>query len=594
MNGMHPVETTPGRPSATDRVTLAFARIAAAHRPEVWIHLREQADCLDEAAAVDARVAAGETLPLSGVVIAVKDNIDVAGLPTTAGHPAFSHVPTTSATAVQRLVDAGAIVLGKTNLDQFATGLVGTRSPYGAVRAARHPDRVSGGSSSGSAVAVALGIADIGLGTDTAGSGRVPAALNGIIGIKATRGIVPVDGVVPACRSYDCLTPMARDLETAATALRIISGTSLLDPGSRPWPSDVRLSAPLRPRILVPRREDLSSLDAERLALFDEAVERLRRSGATIDTIDLSPFLDCARLLYDGALVAERYAAYGRFLAAHPEGADPSVAHIADAAAAVSGAHLVDDQDRVARYRLEIAAVLAGSDALLVPTTPEHPLLDDVAADPLGVNARLGTFTNFMNLLDLAGIAVPAGETRDGLFGVTVVVQTFDDQVALDIAASITGEPAASAVDAGVELAVFGAHLRGQPLNHELETLGARFVREDSTAPEYAMFALDGAVRKPGIVRADPGSGVSLAAEVWRVSSAGLGAFLANLPRPMALGRIRLADGEAVGFLCSEPSGEDISRYGGWVAYLEATRQGPRDPVDHDIRRIESEPTTRR
>jgi allophanate hydrolase len=556
--------------TAVFRARQAFTRIREVDRPEVWITLRDEADVLADAEAIDRRVADGETLPLAGTVFAVKDNIDVAGLPTTAGHPDFARVPDRSATVVERLVAAGAVVLGKANLDQFATGLVGTRSPYGAVRNSVFPDRISGGSSSGSAVAVGLGIADFSLGTDTAGSGRVPAALNGIVGIKSTRGIVPVDGVVPACRSYDCVTAFAPTVALATQVTSIMSGVSGLDPVSRAWPTDVALSAPPAPRIAVPAPEYLTGLSDERRGLFAAAARTLEAGGATIAEIDIAPFLDCAKLLYDGALVAERYAAYGDFVAAHPENADPTVARIVAGAGSRGGHDVIRDQDRVARYALQTGELLAGFDAMLVPTAPEHPTLAEVAADPIGVNSRMGTFTNFMNLLDMAGVAVPAGETRDGLFGVTVVVRGFDDQVAIDLAGILTGEGSAVlAPAAGVELAVFGAHLAGQPLNGQLVSRGARLISTVHSSADYRMYALPGAIAKPAVVRVEPQSGARLEGELWSLSPAALGTFLAGLPQPMSLGRITLDDGrEVLGFGCAWPEGPDITRFGGWRSYL--------------------------
>ncbi|MDQ1580717.1 MAG: allophanate hydrolase [Microbacteriaceae bacterium] len=556
--------------TAVSRARQAFARIREVDRPEVWITLRDEASVVADVEAIDRRVADGETLPLAGTVFAVKDNIDVTGLPTTAGHPDFAHVPDRSATVVERLVAAGAVVLGKANLDQFATGLVGTRSPYGAVRNSVFPERISGGSSSGSAVAVALGIADFALGTDTAGSGRVPAALNGIVGIKSTRGIVPVDGVVPACRSYDCVTAFAPTVALATQVTSIMSGVSGLDPVSRAWPADVALSAPPAPRIAIPNPQFLTGLSDERRELFAAAARTLEAHGATIAEIDIAPFLECAKLLYEGALVAERYAAYGDFVAAHPENADPTVARIVAGAGTRGGHDVIRDQDRVARYALEAAELLAGFDAMLVPTAPEHPTLAEVAADPIGVNSRMGTFTNFMNLLDMAGVAVPAGETGDGLFGVTVVVRGFDDQVAIDLAGILTGEgPAVLAPAAGVELAVFGAHLAGQPLNGQLVSRGARLVSTVHSSADYRMHALPGEIAKPAVVRVEPGSGARLEGELWSLSPAALGTFLAALPQPMSLGRITLDDGrEVLGFGCAWPEGPDITRFGGWRSYL--------------------------
>ncbi|MBB3037524.1 allophanate hydrolase [Hoyosella altamirensis] len=547
-------------PTPQDRVLRAYERIAETDRPEVWIHLRPIGDVLAEAAAVDS------ALPLAGTVFAVKDNIDVAGLPTTAACPEFAYTPERSATGVQRLVDAGALVLGKTNLDQFATGLVGTRSPYGACRNAHHPERIAGGSSSGSAVAVALGIADFALGTDTAGSGRVPAALNGIVGMKATLGLIPADGVVPACPSYDCLTAFAPTLADTVRVMRTMAGPSPRDPASRQWPPDARLAAPLTPNIAIPSEKDLSLLSREARECFAAAVTQLEAAGARVSAIDISTFLSAARLLYDGALVAERYASFGEFVTGAGVTADASVQQIAAKAQHVTGAQLARDQQHLRGVKLQTQALLEGFDAMLLPTAPTHPTLAEVAADPLGVNAMMGTYTNFLNLLDMAAVAVPAGAADGGLFGVSVVTRAFDDQAAIDIASLITGTEPGILTETGAEVAVFGAHMRGFPLNHELLDAGARFVSDVRTAAAYQMFALPGPIAKPAVIRA--ADGVSLRGELWRLPHAGLGRFLAALPRPMTLGKTELEDGRwVVGFGCSEPEGNDISGYGGWAAY---------------------------
>jgi allophanate hydrolase len=401
----------------------AYANIARADRPEVWISLRPQGDVLSDAEAVDRRVAAGEVLPLAGSLLAVKDNIDVAGLPTTAACPAFAYLPTESATAVQRLVDAGAIVLGKNNLDQFATGLVGTRSPYGAVRNALDPAKISGGSSSGSAVAVALGMADIGVGTDTAGSGRIPAAFNGIVGIKPTVGLVPTDGVVPACRSYDCVTAFATSLSVARQAIAIMAGRDL----------GVRATDPV---IAIPRDADLTPLSAGYRAAFDAVVETLTMP---VKTIDISEMLAAARLLYEGALVAERHAAVGEFVDAHLDEVDPVVGSIIHGAGSILARNYVNDRAALERYRADAYATLTGYRALLLPTAPFHPTIADVHADPVGINRLLGTYTNFVNLLDFSAVAVPGGLADGGPFGVTVIARAFDDQAAIDIAERVAG-----------------------------------------------------------------------------------------------------------------------------------------------------------
>lgn len=557
--------------SATDRVRAAYARITQVDRPTVWITLRDESESLAAAAAIDARVAAGATaLPLAGLVFAVKDNIDVAGFPTTAAHPAFAHEPAHTATAVQRLIDAGALVLGKANLDQFATGLVGARSPYGVVRSATHDDRVAGGSSSGSAAAVGLGIVDFALGTDTAGSGRVPAAFNGIVGVKSTLGLVPVDGVVPACRSYDCVTAFAPTVALAQQVTQIMTGPSDADATSRGWPEFVRLTAGPAPAIAVPVDADLDLLSPETRQRFDEAVATLTERGAVIGRISIAPFLQASALLYGGALVAERFEAYGPFLVAHPDGADPSVLDIVRRAEAVAGPAVVADQQRLRTLSAQAHTVLGGFDALLVPTAPEHPTVDAVAADPLGVNARLGTFASFVNLLDMAAVAVPAGQADGGQFGVSIIVRAFDDRVALDLAGLLMGETTSCYPSDGISVVVVGAHMRGMPLNAQLVVAGARFVGAVTTSKDYRLFALNGELRRPGLVPVATG-GVAVIGEEWQFSPAALGAFTAGLQTPMALGPIRLADGRTVlGFQCALPDGEDISDFGGWLAYLDS------------------------
>ncbi len=570
-----------GGSTAEARVRAAYARIAEVDRPEVWITLLPEDAVIASARVVDARIARGEVLPLAGRTVAVKDNIDVAGVPTTAACPSYATDPAgrpgpaaATAPAVQALVDAGAVVLGKTNLDQFATGLVGVRSPFGAVRHATLPERVSGGSSSGSAVAVALGIADIGIGTDTAGSGRVPAAFGGLVGIKTTLGLVPTTGVVPACRSYDAVTTFTRDLDLGVQAVRTMVGADPLDPARRTWPADVRLGLGAAPVVAVPRDEDLAPLSAGWRAAFDAAVQAVRAVGAQVRTVDISGMLAAATLLYDGAIVAERYEAVGAFLSDAPD-ADPTVRSIILAGRDTPAHAYVGDRARLAIAKVEAAAVLDGCDLLLLPTTTEHPTIAAVQADPVAINRRLGTYTNFVNLLDLAAVAIPAGQADGGPFGVTLVSRAFDDQLALDLAARLLDEDPAPVVETGVDLLVVGAHLRGQPLHHELEELGARFGRSVRTSDAYRLVALDTQPRKPGLLRVGPGGGAPIAGEVWRLSPGALGRLLGALPAPMMLGQVELADGTwVVGFGCTVESGAagaDITATGGWV---EALRSG--------------------
>jgi allophanate hydrolase len=539
----------------------------------VWISRRSDADVNAEAAR--SRSADGV---LAGITLAVKDNVDVAELPTTAACPEFEFAPERDAASVAALRAAGAVVVGKTNLDQFATGLVGTRSPYGAVSDSRRPEFISGGSSSGSAVAVATGQADIAIGTDTAGSGRIPAGLQGIVGIKPTLGVVSTDGVVPACESYDCVTIFARDLELANRAMGVMAAGA----PNRPWPADTRLAAPPEPVVAVPA--ELPELDATWQAAFAAAVTALQAAGARIVTIDVAPFLAAAKLLYDGALVSERYAAVGEFVDAHPDAAiDPTVGRIVTAARDVPAHRLVTDRREVARLRSEAMAALDGVDALMVPTAPFHPRIDELAADPIGVNSRMGTYTNFCNLFDMCGVSVPAGTAGDAQFGVTVLARAFDDAVAVDVAALVSDAEAPQEVwpmlvADSTELVVFGAHLRGGPLVHQLTDLGARWAGALTTSAQYRMALLPSTPPKPAITRISNGAGVALKAHRWVLSPAALGRFLAGLPAPMQLGKVEFDDGTwRTSFGCdgaAAAAGTDISQYGGWAAAVAAGAVG--------------------
>lgn len=597
-----------------EHIDRAYRRIAESGRDEVFIHLRPVEDLHAEVAGLPAG-------RLRGRIVAVKDNVDVAGLPTTAACPGFAYTPTADAAAVAALRSEGALILGKTNLDQFATGLVGTRSPYGAVRDVRRPERVAGGSSSGSAVAVALGVADLAIGTDTAGSGRVPAAFQGIVGIKPTVGVVGTDGVVPACRSWDCVTVFAADLASADLAMEIMAAGA---PG-RPWPPRTPLAGPARPVVAVPR--ELPELSEAWAAAFREVTVRLGDTGCEVVEIDATALLRVARMLYESALVAERAEAVGWFVGgagedpadeaadgdADSEAAlDPTVSGIIGAAASWSGTDVLAALRDLDVLAVEAAAAWSGADVLLVPTAPFQPTIAEVEADPVGVNARLGTYTNFCNLLDLCGVAVPAGRVVDGTgageFGVTVLARAFADAVAMDVAERVaiaTGDPwgtarssasrsspfapspspsrgepwpvrllAAPGIDAPevVDLFVVGAHLRGMPLEWQLRRLGARWLGVETTAPRYRLVALPTEPAKPGLV-AVASAGASIAGELWRLTAAGLGEFLADLPSPMTLGRVELASGrEVVGFGCTADAAEgapDITGFGGWRRYLE-------------------------
>ncbi|HEX7442914.1 MAG TPA: allophanate hydrolase, partial [Acidimicrobiales bacterium] len=434
------------------RAAAVEARIESSGRAEVWIDRVSVEDLAGSFAAVGARLAAGQELPLAGRTFAVKDNIDVAGVPTTAGCPAFASVPGTTAPAVQALVDAGAVFVGKTNLDQFATGLVGTRSPYGAVRNAVDPDRVSGGSSSGSAVAVALGLVDLALGTDTAGSGRVPAAFNGIVGIKPTRGLVSTEGVVPACVSFDCVSVFARSLGLAERVLAVLAGPApdplaavsgrRADPFRRVAPPTAPLAPPAVPVVARVDPGALADVDPGYRRSYERAVGRLEAAGCTTVTVDLALFLEAGRLLYQGGFLAERHAAVGGWIDAHPDDVDPVVGPIIAAARGLSATRLAADTDRLGHLAAEVTDRLGavGACSLVLPTVPFHPTLADVAADPVGVNARLGTFTTFVNLLDLCAVAVPS-DPVDGLpCGVSLIGPAWSDRVQADLA-RLAGSP---------------------------------------------------------------------------------------------------------------------------------------------------------
>ncbi|MER5430391.1 allophanate hydrolase [Streptomyces sp. NPDC002588] len=547
--------------STVTRVRAAYARIEATDRPEIWIDLRPRQEVEAEARSLDERVARGERLPLAGRLFAAKGNIDVAGLPTTAGCPAYAYRPAEDAPVVAGLRAAGALLLGTTNLDQFATGLVGTRSPHGAVRNAHDPARISGGSSSGSAVAVALGIVDFALGTDTAGSGRVPAAFNGIVGLKPTRGLVPAEGVVPACASLDCVTVFARTLAEAERALaHMATGTVPSVPGRAPGPW----------RVAVPPLTQLGELDEGWQEAYESAVGQLAAAGAEIRTLDLTPFTEAAAMLYEGAFVAERYTAVGSFvdklIEEGGEGLDPTVAGIITRARDIPAHRLFADQDRLAALRTRALSELADADALLLPTAPGHPTLAEVAADPLGANARLGRFTNSTNLFDLAAVAAPAGEVNGLPFGVMLIGRACTDERLARIAELLRPQ---------TRLAVVGAHLTGQPLNPQLLALGAVLDRTTTTAAAYRLHALRTTPPKPGLEHVGEG-GAEIETEIWRLPAEGLGRLLASLPRPMALGSVELSDGSRVpGFLC-EPGAlkeaEDITHHGSWRSFLGERR----------------------
>ncbi len=557
----------------TEKVKGAYRAISARSGDELFISLAPEAESLAAAEAVEARLAAGELVPLAGVVAAAKDNIDVAGMATTAGCPDFAYLPERDATCVQRLVRAGVVFVGKTNLDQFATGLVGTRSPYGAPASVLDPARISGGSSSGSAVAVALGLVDLALGTDTAGSGRVPASFNAVIGTKPTHGLVPATGVVPACPSFDCVSLFTTSVALASLALAVLSGPDGVDPLARNWPSDAPLSFGPRPVIAVPDPAALAPADAPFREAFAAAERRLAALGAELRTVDVGLLLEAGALLYGGALVAERYAAVGRFVESHREAVDPVVGAIITAAARISAEELIGDVRALGHARIAVAELFSGCDALMMPTVPEHPSFAEVAADPIAVNSRLGRYSTFCNLLDLAAIAVPVPGAHPASLGVTLFGPAFSDGALAELAARFSGEEAPGDCGAPAEeVVVVGAHLSGQPLNHQLTAKGGRLVRSTRTAPSYRLYALPTTPPKPGLVRAATGGG-AIEVEVWALPPARFAAFVREIAEPLALGPVSLADGSVrPGFLLAAGGAPrsltEITHLGGWRSYL--------------------------
>ncbi|MBW8370887.1 MAG: allophanate hydrolase [Thiobacillus sp.] len=531
------------------------------------------------------------SLPLYGIPFAIKDNIDLAGLSTTAGCPEYAYTPERSATVVARLIDAGAIPIGKTNLDQFATGLNGTRSPYGACRNAFNPDFISGGSSSGSAVAVALGLASFSLGTDTAGSGRVPAAFNNLVGHKPSCGALSTRGVVPACRSLDAVSIFALTAEDAERVLAVAAGFDAEDEYSRPLaPHGFDFGRAPAFRFGVPMQTDLEFFgNAEAARLFGEAVARMESLGGTPVEVDLAPFLDTARLLYGGPWVAERYLAIRDFFDAQSDTVFPPVREIIAGGRDISAADTFAHLYKLREFKRVCDAVWSDIDVMLTPTAGTIYRVDEMQADPIRLNSNLGYYTNFMNLLDLAATAVPAGFQNDGLpFGVTLISPPHEDGPLLHLASkmqqALGGKlgaidhalPPAEKLnllpDGQVRVAVVGAHLSGLPLNHQLTERNARWVSATQTAPKYRFYALpDG--KRPGLIKVEAG-GASIACEVWEMPASQFGSFVAGIPAPLGIGKLELADGSVVnGFICEGigvTDAKDITEFGGWRTWLAA------------------------
>ncbi len=553
-----------------------------------WIKLVPGATAIDNARRLSS---SSRSLPLFGIPFAVKDNIDVAGLPTTAGCPAYSYVPKTSAFVVQRLLDAGAILVGKTNMDQFATGLVGTRSPYGACSSVFDSTDISGGSSSGSAVAVASGLVSFALGTDTAGSGRVPAALNNIVGLKPTRGLLSNTGIVPACRSLDCVSIFALNCHDALSVLETAQQFDPADPFSR----KSNLSIPparSKVRFGIPRPSQLEFFgDAGPASVYAQLLDQLSAEHAVTE-IDFEPFQEAAELLYGGPFVAERFAALGEFVKTHSSDVDGTVGSIIRNAERFTASELFEGEYHLQALRQQTEHVWHEIDFMLLPTTGTTYKIQQVLNEPIILNATLGYYTNFVNLMDLAAVAVPAGFSSESRpFGVSVIGPAFREQEILQVGSQIqclkstfagrkvSGVPEGSLDlrerQGSVKLGVVGAHLSGQPLNKQLSSRGAKLLRTTTTARDYKFFALTGTVpAKPGLVREIGFDGPGIEIEIWLISELEFGSFVAAVPAPLSIGSCILADGEVVkGFLC-EPYATtgmpEITRLGSWRAYLAA------------------------
>jgi allophanate hydrolase len=584
-----------GTTTPAEVIDFVLATISDAPTEGIWIHLRDRGELLAEARSLARTPSHDARSPLYGVPFAVKDSIDVAGIPTTVACPDFAYVATESAPVVERLRAAGALFVGKTNLDQFATGLVGVRSPYGIPPNPFDARYVTGGSSSGSAAAVARGQVAFALATDTAGSGRVPAAFNNIVGLKPSRGLLSTRGVVPACRSIDCTTVLALTCEDAREVAAVATGFDERDPFARPeasrfrWPGG---SAPGDLRAAIPRPGDLSFEDDDARDHFVGACGRLEALGFALERIEMAPFFEAGHLLYGGPWIAERLSQFEEFVRVHPASVLPVIRSILADGARHRATDVFRALHRLAELKRVVEPLWTRCHALVVPSVPSHPRIDEVLADPIGVNARLGRYTTFANLLDLAAVAVPGGFRRDGLpAGVTFIGPWGSDASLLTLASTFhamtggtlgatgwtlpgSGAQHAPAERAGsLSVAVVGAHLSGQPLNGQLTERGARLVRAARTAPHYRLYALPGTQPpKPGLVRVGDGHGVRIEIEVWALPTETLGSFLADVGSPLAIGTIDLEDGVRVhGFLCegyAAANAEDISSFGGWRGYL--------------------------
>ena len=550
-----------------------YQKIEDWNDPAIFIHLPGKDDLLSIAAAVEAMP---DDLPLWGIPFVVKDNIDVGGWPTTAGCPEYSYIPENDSQTVKLLREAGAIPIAKANLDQFATGLVGTRSPYGVARNAIAPEFLPGGSSSGSASSVAAGLCAFSLGTDTAGSGRVPAAFQELIGWKPTRGLLSSRGVVPACRSLDCISVFTNTAADALTISEIVGKFDEADAFSTKVTPTGSLGSSFR--FGVPRELDFAS-DPDTPALFAAAVKRMESIGGIAVEVDLTPFTEAAKLLYEGPWVAERWAAVGDFVEANPDSVFPVTRKILEGSKGWDAAATFKAQYQLRAFARQAEDVWKAINVLLLPTTPRLYTVEENLAEPYGTNATLGRYTNFMNLLDLSAVAVPAGRARNGRapWGVTIAAPAGADASLLGLAARFHGEDSPPQRSNRIPILVCGAHLEGLALHWQLADRGAVLREKTSTAATYRMFAMpaDGTIPPRPALIFDETAGAAIEVEVWELEPAAFGDFVSRIPAPLGIGKVTLASGEQVPGFIAEPraadGAEEITSFGSWKTWLAAS-----------------------
>lgn len=500
------------------------------------------------------------SLPLWGIPFAIKDNIDLENIETTAACPEYAYTPKESAEVVKKLIEAGAIPVGKTNLDQFATGLVGTRSPYGEVHNALKPELISGGSSSGSAVSVARGQAAFALGTDTAGSGRVPALLNNLVGFKSSFGAWSTKGLVKACASLDCITVFSVDLEEAVIVDDVVRGFIGEDPWSKEIPKPV---SRLPKKICLPNKapEFYGPYGREYEKAWNESVEKIQELNIPIEYIDYDMFSEAAAILYEGPWVAERWKDLVDFIKENPDKVFPVTKTILE-----SGGNPKFDAVSVFKaihrlQELKVKTKIMLKDAVLVmPTAGGTWTRDEVRENPIATNSHMGKYTNHCNLLDLSAIAIPSGYAAEDVpFGITIFSLSDEEGLLIGLGRELKEEK--------ITVAVCGLHMQGYPLEVQMIECGSKYLRTCKTADKYKLFKLNTNPTKPGLIKVQSG-GSSIEVELWEMPLDKLGYFTSLISSPLGMGKVELEDGsEVCGFICEEygkQDGEDITIFGGW------------------------------